>query len=164
MAVNVSPRQFLHEEFLGSVQAALLHHQIDGRLLEVEITESTLQDFQRSRRIVTGIRELGASVAIDDFGTGYSSIALLRHLSVSRIKIDRAFVSALPGSQSDIGLVSAILAMAQSLGLDVTAEGIETQEQADVLRDMGCPAIQGYFFGKPLPPEKYLPAWFQRMQ
>ena len=123
-----------------------------------------MQDFQRSRRVVSGIRELGASVAIDDFGTGYSSIALLKHLPVSRIKIDRSFVIALPGSAGDVGLISAILEMARSLGLDVTAEGIETQEQASVLREMGCPAIQGYFFGKPLPAESYTKNWFQQMK
>jgi len=164
MAVNVSPRQFLHEDFLPTVESALARHQIDARFLELEITESTLQDFQRSRRVVSGIRELGASVAIDDFGTGYSSIALLKHLPVSRIKIDRSFVIALPGSAGDVGLISAILEMARSLGLDVTAEGIETQEQASVLREMGCPAIQGYFFGKPLPAESYTKNWFQQMK
>ncbi|MEB0215757.1 MULTISPECIES: EAL domain-containing protein [unclassified Undibacterium] len=160
MAVNVSPRQFQNEGLQALIEAALLRHSVPAACLEIEITESTLQDFHRSRKIVDAMRKLGVSVAIDDFGTGYSSIALLRHLAISRIKIDRSFVSALPGSSRDVGLVGTIMGMAKSLDLLVTAEGIEIREQAAVLREMGCPAMQGYLFGHPLPASAYTPDWF----
>jgi diguanylate cyclase (GGDEF)-like protein len=153
MAVNVSPRQFVHADFGAIVQQALQRFQLSGESLEIEITESMLQDFQRSKRIVEALRTLGCTVAIDDFGTGYSSVSLLRHLPVSRIKIDRSFVSALPGRAQDTGLVSAMLGMAHSLGLEVTAEGIETAEQAGLLAEMANMAAQGYYFERPQPAE-----------
>ena len=123
---------------------------------------SMLQDFQRSKRIVEALRTLGCTVAIDDFGTGYSSVSLLRHLPVSRIKIDRSFVSALPGRAQDTGLVSAMLGMAHSLGLEVTAEGIETAEQAGLLAEMANLAAQGYYFERPQPAEFFSADWLSR--
>ena len=151
MAVNVSPKQFLQDDFLASVELALRRWQVPAHQLEIEITESVLQDFQRSRGIVSGLRELGVNVAIDDFGTGYSSLALLKHLPVSRIKIDRSFILALPGNARDHGLVSVMLKMACSLELEVTAEGVETWQQAEVLQQLGCSAAQGFYYGQPAP-------------
>ena len=162
MAVNVSPRQFVHADFAAIVQQALQRCQLSGESLEIEITESILQDFQRSKRIVEALRTLGCTVAIDDFGTGYSSVSLLRHLPVSRIKIDRSFVSALPGRAQDTGLVSAMLGMAHSLGLEVTAEGIETAEQAAILAGMANMAAQGYYFERPHPAEFFTAGWLSR--
>lgn len=158
MAVNVSPKQFLQEEFVSILDAALKRYNLPAHQLEIEITESTLQDFQRSRRIVSAVRALGASVAIDDFGTGYSSLALLKHLAVSRIKIDRSFVIALPDNARDYGLVAAMMNMATSLELDVTAEGVETQQQAAALHTLGCPVVQGYLYGRPQPAGRYTDA------
>ena len=159
MAVNVSPRQFVHADFGAIVQQALQRYQLSGESLEIEITESMLQDFQRSKRIVEALRTLGCTVAIDDFGTGYSSVSLLRHLPVSRIKIDRSFVGVLPGRTQDTGLVSAMLGMAHSLGLEVTAEGIETAEQAGLLAEMANMAAQGYYFERPQPAEFFSADW-----
>ncbi|MFZ6770850.1 two-component system response regulator [Undibacterium sp. Di26W] len=159
MAVNVSAGQFQNEQFLKKIRDALDAYQLPAHLLEIEITEAMLQDFHQSRKIVNSLREMGVRVAIDDFGSGYSSIALLKHLPVSRIKIDRSFVIALPGAERDLGMVAAILQMAKSLQLDVTAEGIETAEQARMLRELGCQTIQGYYFGHPMGAYDYSNGW-----
>lgn len=159
MAVNVSPGQFRNERFAMHIKSELDTYQLPAHLLEIEITETMLQDFHQSRKMLNGLREIGVRVAIDDFGSGYSSIALLKHLPVSRIKIDRSFVVTLPGTDRDVGLIAAIIQMAQSLDMDVTAEGIETAEQARILRELGCPAIQGYYFGHPMAAYDYSCGW-----
>ncbi|MBC3936390.1 EAL domain-containing protein [Undibacterium sp. CY7W] len=164
MAVNVSPKQFLQDDFLTLVEAALRRWQVPAHQLEIEITESTLQDFQRSRGIVSALRGLGVRVAIDDFGTGYSSLALLKHLPVSRIKIDRSFILALPDNKRDLGLVSVMLKMASSLELQVTAEGVETRQQAEALQQLGCPTVQGFYYGYPLPAARALQGAFTSVQ
>ncbi|MFZ6656883.1 two-component system response regulator [Undibacterium sp. TJN19] len=159
MAVNISPKQFQNEQMLAQIASMLNKYQLSPHLLEIEISEAMLQDFHQSRKMVTAMRELGIRVAIDDFGTGYTSIALLKHLPVSRLKIDRSFVVSLPGAERDVGLISAILQMARSLDLEITAEGIETREQALILRELGCPAIQGYYFGHPMAASDYSEGW-----
>jgi len=159
MAVNVSAGQFKNEQFARQIQDALNAYQLPPHLLEIEITEAMLQDFHQSRKVVNSLREMGVRVAIDDFGAGYSSIALLKHLPVSRIKIDRSFVIALPGAERDLGILAAIMQMAKSLELDVTAEGIETAEQARLLRELGCQTIQGYYFGHPMGAYDYSNGW-----
>lgn len=163
VAVNVSPRQFLNTDFASTILHHLRELAIPAAWLEIEITESMLQDFQRSRRIVAALNEAGVSVAIDDFGTGYSSIALLKHLPVSRVKIDRSFVVTLPGTERDLGLVAAILEMARSLDLTVTAEGIETLQQAMLLREVGCPAAQGYYYSVPIPSSQFNAEWLKAL-
>lgn len=162
MAINVSPRQFRDDLLLSQLQDVIQRYEIDPKCLEIEITESMLQDFHKSRRIVHGMRDLGVSVAIDDFGTGFSSLALLKHLPITRIKIDRSFVIALPGTARDVGLISAIMQMAISLELAVTAEGIETLEQAQIMRSMGSPAVQGYYFSRPFAADAFTAEWIGR--
>lgn len=164
VAVNVSPRQFMTADFASDILHHLQEHKINPEYLEVEITESMLQDFQRSRRVVAALKQAGVSVAIDDFGTGYSSIALLKHLPVRRVKIDRSFVVTLPGTDRDLGLVAAILEMARSLDLTVTAEGIETLAQAQLLREVGCPAAQGYYYSVPIPASQLNAKWLAELQ
>lgn len=161
VAVNVSPRQFLNSDFASAIIHQLRQLDLPAHCLEIEITESMLQDFQRSRRIVAALNEAGVSVAIDDFGTGYSSIALLKHLPVSRVKIDRSFVVTLPGTGRDLGLVAAILEMARSLDLTVTAEGIETLQQAEILAEVACPAAQGYYYSVPIPAPQLTASWLE---
>ncbi|MDW5417958.1 EAL domain-containing protein [Iodobacter sp. CM08] len=162
MAVNASVRQFRGDAFLNQLKNVLKRHEINPKQLEIEITESMLQDFHSIRKMVQGMRELGVSVAIDDFGTGYSSLALLKHLPITRIKIDRSFIISLPGTARDVGLISAIMQMANSLELDVTAEGVETFDQSQILRTMGSPAVQGYFFAHPKAAEEYSADWIKR--
>ena len=161
MAINVSPKQFNDEHFIEYVNELLEKHQLPGDALEIEVTESVIQDFHQSESIVSDFRTLGVNVAIDDFGTGYSSLALLKHLPITRVKIDREFIKPLPGTTKEHGLVTAIMQIANSLQLEVTAEGIETQEQAQIMIDMGCPAVQGYFFSRPQPSSYFTQEWLQ---
>ncbi|MGQ5521959.1 two-component system response regulator [Chitinimonas sp. PSY-7] len=159
ISVNISPAQFKRDAFLTELNEILQQARISPHLLEIEITESTLQDFHASRKVVQAMREKRICVAIDDFGSGFSSLALLKYLPVTRIKIDRSFIASLPGTGRDVGLVSGIMQMANSLELEVTAEGIETPEQFGLLRAMGCPAVQGFFFGKPWSIDNYKDDW-----
>ncbi|PHV11389.1 two-component system response regulator [Chitinimonas sp. BJB300] len=159
ISINISSVQFRRSEFLTELKALLMKSGISPHLLEIEVTESMLQDFHASSKIVQAMRDLHVCVAIDDFGTGFSSLALLKYLSVTRIKIDRSFIVSLPGTGRDVGLVSGIMQMANSLELEVTAEGLETPEQVGLLRAMGCPAVQGFFFGKPWSIEEYTEGW-----
>lgn len=161
MAINVSPKQFNDDNFIEYVNELLDKHDLPGNALEIEVTESVIQDFKRSKEIVADFRTLGVNVAIDDFGTGYSSLALLKNLPITRMKIDRQFIAPLPGSASDQGMVSAIMLIAKSLQLDVTAEGIETYEQAMLLKACGCPAVQGYYFSRPQPADYFNQDWLR---
>lgn len=151
ISVNVSARQLYQEDFVQKVRETLAEFEIDPTRLKLEITETAmLKDLNRVRGLLQELRALGVRIAIDDFGTGYSSMAYLRHLPVDTLKIDRSFVSTLGGDERVDGVVRAMIVMAQTLGLDVTSEGIETAEQLGVLRSLGCDSGQGYLFAKPL--------------
>jgi diguanylate cyclase (GGDEF)-like protein/PAS domain S-box-containing protein len=151
MSVNVSVRQLLSFSFVDLVEATLLRHGLPATLLHLELTESIFAD----RHAVTGpllkLRDLGVRVSIDDFGTGYSSLSYLRDLPINTLKIDRSFVQGLGSDRRDNALVSAVVGMAIELGLEVVAEGVETQEQLDQLERLGCSQAQGYLFGRPAP-------------
>lgn len=124
---------------------------MDGKLLSLEITESVL--FDRSPAVMewlNGIRALGIKLMIDDFGTGYSSLSYLKHFRAGALKIDKSFIAGVVDEVEDQSLVRAILAMAHSLDLPVVAEGVETQAQADWLREHSCDYAQGYLFGRPM--------------
>jgi EAL domain-containing protein (putative c-di-GMP-specific phosphodiesterase class I) len=153
MAVNVSGRQFSLAEFPETVAAIIGETRIDASMLELEITESTFMEDQAcSARAFTRLRELGVSLAIDDFGTGYSSFGRLRHLPVNRLKIDRSFVTGLVECGDDRAIAAAIIAMSRSLGISVTAEGVESFPQLAVLQEQQCEEAQGYLFSRPLCP------------
>ena len=155
MAVNVSPLQFQKKEFPEVVSAALNDSGLDYRYLELEITEGALMhDSNITNANIGALKAMGLKLAIDDFGTGYSSLNYLKRLPLSKLKIDRSFVSDIPGDKDDTAIVSAIIAMALSLNLDIIAEGVETAEQADLLLAAGCAKAQGYYFGKPMPAEE----------
>ncbi|MEW6445248.1 MAG: PAS domain S-box protein [Pseudomonadota bacterium] len=152
VAINLSGQQCLGSELPRQVRKVLKRHKIDGSRLEVEITESiVMSNAEESVRAFWALRDMGVTVAVDDFGTGYSSLSYIKRLPVNTLKIDKSFVDDLETDQQDQEIVRAILAMAQSLGLRVVAEGIETWEQYDLLRSAGCPEGQGYHFSKPLP-------------
>jgi diguanylate cyclase (GGDEF)-like protein/PAS domain S-box-containing protein len=149
IAVNVSVRQFLGADLVGRVQRILEETGFPAGQLELEITESALHQEEGSdRAILERLKRLGVSIAIDDFGTGYSSLSLLNRLPIDTIKIDRSFVSALPADKGAVAITRAILAMARSLGLHVTAEGIETYPQLLELQTQGCPRGQGFLFSR----------------
>jgi diguanylate cyclase (GGDEF)-like protein/PAS domain S-box-containing protein len=151
VAVNVSARQIHQPGFIAGVAAALRGSDLEPRRLVLEITESLMLDRREESLAILGqLRALGIKLSLDDFGTGYSSLSYLKRFPIDVIKIDQSFVSDVHEHERDAAMVEAILALALGLGLAVVAEGVETAAQADLLRAMGCPAAQGYFFASPL--------------
>jgi len=156
VSVNVSVRQFLCTDFVTTVATVLQETGFPASALELEITESTLQPMAQSLSILNAIKALGVAISIDDFGTGYSSLSVLRDLPIDRIKIDRAFIVDLPDHQSQRAVIEAIVALSRAMHLSITVEGIERQEQATLLQQLGCTEGQGYYFAKPMTMSKLL--------
>jgi diguanylate cyclase (GGDEF)-like protein len=155
ISVNVSPRQFRSANFLQTVTDALAFSGLPAHLLQLEITEGILMsDPEAAERLLSKLTDAGMQIAIDDFGTGYSSLAYLKRFSLSSLKIDRSFVKDLPAPK-DLAICRSVFSMSRELGLKSVAEGVETEEQWHILRDAGCDAIQGYFFGKPQSLEQF---------
>ncbi len=150
LCVNVSPRQLERGDFAGRLQQMLADAGMPPEQLEVEVTETALRAGAASLRQLDTLKGLGVAIAIDDFGTGYSSLSALKHLPLDRLKIDRSFVHDLPGDPSALAIVETIVAMSRTLGLRVTAEGIETSAQLAALRRIGCEDGQGFLLGSPL--------------
>ncbi len=151
MAVNIASRQFHDPELVSFITDRLQHYQLDPRHLELEITESTLMQYiPATAETLAALSRLGVHIALDDFGTGYSSLSYLRRFPIDTLKIDRSFVSDIPGDQGDCEIVRAIIALAQSLHLRVIAEGVETAEQRQFLAELGCDVMQGFLFSKPV--------------
>jgi EAL domain-containing protein (putative c-di-GMP-specific phosphodiesterase class I) len=134
------------------IERALRAHGIDPRLLEVEITESdAMQNPEEVVEMLRRLRERGVRVSIDDFGTGYSSLGYLKRLPIDALKLDRSFVTGLPGDADDASIARAVIGMAHSLELKVIAEGVETEAQRAFLAENDCDYMQGYLFSRPLP-------------
>jgi diguanylate cyclase (GGDEF)-like protein len=152
VAVNVSGEQLLESNFAASVVGALASSGLPANRLELEVTESIfLRDASLARAALEQVMALGCGIALDDFGTGYSSLGYLRKLRFSTIKVDRTFVQgAATGNAESLAIIRAVVAMADSLDMSTTAEGAETQREVDVIRQLGCHRIQGYFFGRPM--------------
>jgi PAS domain S-box/diguanylate cyclase (GGDEF) domain len=154
ISVNVSPRQFYQRDFVGTVERILVDTGFDPRSLELEITESVaLQKSDRSIRQLKKLRGMGIRIAIDDFGTGQSSLSYLKDFLVDTVKIDKSFVSGIATSNNDQSIVTAVLLLANELGLRTIAEGVETEEQAAFLKKRGCAELQGFLISYPLPAE-----------
>ena len=136
-----------HAAFVTELESALEEFDVDPRQLTLEVTESAfMQEVDAIRHTFHAVRDLGVRLALDDFGTGYSSLSHLRNLPLDRLKIDRSFITEVCSTRQGAALTDAIIAMAHSLEMDVVAEGVETQAQADVLERAGCDALQGYLF------------------
>jgi diguanylate cyclase (GGDEF)-like protein/PAS domain S-box-containing protein len=151
LAINLSPRQFMHKGLVDSIRRILDETRIDPALIEFEITETALmQHGEHTMDVLGQINAMGIRLSIDDFGTGYSSLAYLKRFPVRKIKIDRAFVRDLEHSAEDRAIVAAITALSESLQLSIVAEGVETEEQFELLRKQGCDYAQGYLFSKPV--------------
>lgn len=151
VSVNVSARQFQEKDWVERVAAALEESGLEARYLELELTESMImQDVQQAVETMHRLEKLGVHLAIDDFGTGYSSLASLKRFPVGRLKIDRSFVQDLPADEDDAAIARAVISLAHSLQLRVIAEGVETRQQIDFLREAGCDEIQGYYLSKPI--------------
>ncbi|PEQ14023.1 diguanylate cyclase [Novosphingobium sp. PC22D] len=158
VAVNVSGEQLLDANFAASVVGALTSSGLNARRLEIEVTESIfLRDASMARAALEQVMALGCGVALDDFGTGYSSLGYLRKLRFSTIKVDRSFVQgAASGNPESLAIIRAVVAMADSLEMSTTAEGVETERELEIVRNLGCRKIQGYFFGRPMDREDAL--------
>jgi diguanylate cyclase (GGDEF)-like protein/PAS domain S-box-containing protein len=156
LAVNVSAKQLQHEDFVFQVQSIAEKYLITPNLLKLELTESMLvENVEETIAKIEEIRGLGIRFSLDDFGTGYSSLQYLKKIPLDQMKIDRSFVRGLEMDRHDRYIVRTVIAIAQSLELDVIAEGVETEGQLQLLKDMGCKLYQGYLFGKPLPIELF---------
>ncbi|WP_371866357.1 bifunctional diguanylate cyclase/phosphodiesterase [Duganella radicis] len=152
LAVNLSPRQFMHRGLVESIRGILDDTAIDPALIEFEITETALMEHgEQTLEILGHINAMGIRLSIDDFGTGYSSLAYLKRFPVKKIKIDRAFIKDLEDSAEDQAIVAAIIALSDSLQLSVVAEGVETEGQYALLQRHGCQYAQGYLFSQPVP-------------
>ena len=155
VSVNLSPRQFRQGNLVEVVSAILAETGQSAHLLELEITESSLmQDLDETRSKLDALAAMGVRLAIDDFGTGYSSLAYLKRFPVHKLKIDQSFVRDLNEDKDDAAIVSAIIGMAHGLGLDIIAEGVETDAQLAALIGYGCSKFQGYYFSRPLAPDQ----------
>jgi EAL domain-containing protein (putative c-di-GMP-specific phosphodiesterase class I) len=151
LAVNVSPRQFRQENFVAQVLALLRDTGADPARIKLELTESLLlHSVDSAIETMRALRAHGLSFALDDFGTGYSSLNYLKRLPLSQIKIDQSFVRGVLRDPSDAAIARSIITLADSLGLGVIAEGVETEAHRRFLLDHGCLAFQGYLFGRPM--------------
>ncbi|MEQ1776629.1 MAG: EAL domain-containing protein, partial [Burkholderiales bacterium] len=156
VAVNLSPRQFVQDDLYATVVRVLDETGLDPEWLELEITESLMMDNpDHAATVLRKLKASGIHLAIDDFGTGYSSLSYLKRFPIDHVKIDRSFIKDIPGDADDVSITQAIIAMAHSLRLRVIAEGVETAQQLDLLRQLKCEEAQGYLFGRPMPAEEF---------
>ncbi|MDP4145647.1 MAG: EAL domain-containing protein [Bacillota bacterium] len=155
IAVNVSAIQLQHPSFLATVKEVIDELKLSPEYIELEITESVLmQSLNDNVKILDQIKAMGVKSALDDFGTGYSSLSYLRMLPISTLKIDKSFIDDIAIDNNERSIIDGIIQLAHKMNLDVVAEGVEVQEQLNVLSEMNCDKIQGYYFSKPLPPDE----------
>ncbi len=152
IAVNLSAVQFRNDLLVTNINNILKEVGLPADQLELELTESTIMDnLDVAVDVMQQLHDIGIRLSIDDFGTGYSSLSYLKRFTIDQLKIDRSFLSELPGNHHDEAIVRAIVAMAHSMEMEIVAEGVETKEQADFLRNLGCNEFQGFYFSRPLP-------------
>jgi EAL domain-containing protein (putative c-di-GMP-specific phosphodiesterase class I) len=172
VSVNVSVPQLTEPGFAAQVTRTLFRHRVSPRNLTLEITESALMEHETAERELGAVRARGVTVALDDFGTGYSSLARLAAMPVDYLKIDKAFVADPKLARTADAMAATVIGLGHSLGLQVVAEGVETNEQLLALRRLGCDMVQGYLLSRPLPPDQAigvrptrphgrLPWWFR---
>ncbi len=151
LAVNVSPRQFARSDFVEQVASLLAEYHVEGRWLELEITESALaQDIDTAVDKLIRLKKIGVRMAVDDFGTGFSNLASLKRYPVDVLKIDRSFIRDLPNDGDNLAIVAAIVQMAKTLGLKLLAEGVENEQQMQIMRNQECDLIQGFYIARPM--------------
>jgi EAL domain-containing protein (putative c-di-GMP-specific phosphodiesterase class I) len=164
VAVNVSAVQFADEGLVTEVETVLHEFDLESHYLELEVTEGVLmQDMARSVSTLKKLKELGVTLAIDDFGTGYSSLSYLTRFPLDRLKLDRSFVQDLHRKRASAEVARAVITLAHALGLEVVAEGVETMEEYDFLRQMACEYVQGYYVSKPVDKERFEADFLQPM-
>jgi len=156
LAVNISAKQFMQPDFVKQIASIIQKHKIDASRLKLELTESVvLDDLKTVIAKMNALREIGVTLSLDDFGTGYSSLSYLKQLPLDQIKIDQSFVRDMTTDASDAMMVKNIIDMAHNFGLNVIAEGVETESQLSKLKEDGCKSYQGYLFSKPVPIEEF---------
>ena len=156
LAVNISPKQFRQSDFVEQIQSVIQRHAIDPMRLKLEMTESLLlEEIETTIISMNALNKIGVQFSLDDFGTGYSSLQYLKRLPLHQLKIDQSFVRDIAHDNNDRAIVRTIIAMAESLGMSVIAEGVETEEQLRLLLNKGCTHYQGYLFGRPMPIEQF---------
>ncbi|MCG9891932.1 MAG: EAL domain-containing protein [Thermosynechococcaceae cyanobacterium MS004] len=169
IAVNLSARQFFQPDLVKVIAQALAQSQLDPQYLELEITETiAVKHMEFSQSVLQQIQDMGVHIAMDDFGTGYSSLNYLKQLPLNTLKIDRSFICDLKPNSKDLKIVDAVIALGQGLDLKVVAEGVETAQQVELLRQLNCDILQGYLFSRPITFEKMTEMlktnWLQRQQ
>lgn len=153
IAINISPKQFLQPKLVETIKETIEKYEIEPSLLEIEITEGAMQDTAETSPILKSLKELGVTISIDDFGTGYSSLNYIKQFPIDVLKIDQSFVRDVINSEKDAAITTTIIHLANSLGLEVVAEGIEEKEQAEFLLHANCHKGQGYLYSKPISAE-----------
>jgi EAL domain-containing protein (putative c-di-GMP-specific phosphodiesterase class I) len=162
VSLNVAPAQLQRGDLQATISTLLATHGLRAELLQLEMTERAVFDANQAKSgetrqdTMVRLRDLGIKIAIDDFGTGYSSLSYLKNWRVDALKIDRSFVRDLVTDSSDLAIVSAIIAIARHLRIQVIAEGIEGYQQAEILRKLGCTIGQGFLFARPMPADQCL--------
>ena len=155
MSVNVSVRHLMKNNFINDIKQVLKYHEISPERIEIEITESIMIDSaEKALQRINEIKAMGMKVAIDDFGTGYSSLSYLNNFPSDLLKIDKAFIDQMSLSESSKQYVAMIISIGHILHLKVISEGVESADQVDILKNIGCDYIQGFVWGKPMPPEE----------
>jgi diguanylate cyclase (GGDEF)-like protein len=156
VSINLAPRQFKEQDLLVVFTQAMSEYDVDASSLSVEITERTLIDnIGEVEATLKKLRKMGMRIMLDDFGTGYASLAYLKEFPVDIVKIDRAFISGIPDSREDSAIVEAIVGLTRGLNLNLIAEGVENEQQINLLKSMGCQYAQGYYWSKALPGDEY---------
>ncbi len=156
IGINVSPKQLDHKTFVPNLKKVMEENAVPPEYIDIEITESlAIEGEERIKQIDSIFRSLGISISIDDFGTGYSSLSYLKFFPFERIKIAKPLIDAISTDHYDLQIVKAVIMLAKSLGIKTIAEGVESQEQIDILVELGCDEIQGYFLGRPVPADQF---------
>lgn len=156
LAMNLAVKQLQQKDFIPMLKELMQETNCKAEWIELEVTEGQIMTHPEDAVVkLKEISDLGIELSVDDFGTGYSSLAYLKRLPIDKLKIDQAFVRDLPDDEEDAGITKAVIALAKSLNLKVIAEGVETKEQRDFLVENGCNKIQGYFYSKPIPADKF---------
>lgn len=160
LSLNISPKHFLDESFIGFLLEQIQKYQIPAELIDLEITENfAIENIELTRRKINLLTEKGFQISMDDFGTGYTSLTYLSQFDLDRIKVDRSFINGLPGNRNDSAIVQSLISVAKNLDIIVTAEGVEKEEQLKILKEWGCNEIQGYYYSMPLSEEKLIEYW-----
>ncbi|MDQ0242621.1 diguanylate cyclase (GGDEF)-like protein [Bacillus fengqiuensis] len=155
MSVNISARQFRHHDLAQKISRLLEETGMDAQYLNLEITESTsMEDISHTIKVINQLRNMGVDISIDDFGTGYSSLNYLKDFPINHLKIDHSFIREMKTNEAGKAIVKTIIDMAVNLNLQVVAEGVEAKSELEMLRNMGCHEIQGYYFSRPVEPER----------